>query len=344
MAEWLHANTPLPEEAHRLAAAFQEGTSERGLNDATCAVCATTQPERFVTSILPSAAPWLSLMRTPPDFLPTLKRHHPNEWRDLFQHRPTGLDCHVLEPSGLTETHIGVCTSCTHDLNKGKVPSNSLIAGTWTGPVPQALKDLSEAEQMVLGIHRTIQAIFFLKGAGSDPESRQRASKGHWLAYPQYMTALAQPVMSVPRPPETLAESLQVNLVGPPPHGSISNIVQVRPAYLYKARKWLSERNHLYEGIAWCDATASRYDTENNPIAVTHTTRSDDDEGERPSYIPPLYDSESDTDDEVEDTTPERSGVTDSNGLSNDSTTTRLSALRALLPSKYVVSKRADKC
>ncbi|KAL7409026.1 hypothetical protein BDY24DRAFT_324601, partial [Mrakia frigida] len=159
-----------------------------------------------------------------------------------------------------------VCNDCYGSLRRGKLPRSSLANGLWTGPVPPELACLTVMEERALSLSRTsLKAIYNLDyGTAPSSERLQRAMKGHWVAWPQYLGALVEHVMELPQSPEDLAEQLQVSLVGPSPYSEkeLSDLLQVDPRRIRVAFEWLSTRHEDYAAITWNFRTASRYQSE----------------------------------------------------------------------------------
>jgi hypothetical protein len=124
-------------------------------------------------------------------------------------------------------------------------------------------------------------------GTAPSSERLQRAMKGHWVAWPQYLGALVEHVMELPQSPEDLAEQLQVSLVGPSPYSEkeLSDLLQVDPRRIRVAFEWLSTRHEDYAAITWNFRTASRYQSElPSEIFVSRIEPSAEDEAERSGY------------------------------------------------------------
>ena len=58
-----------------------------------------------------------------------------------------------------------LCCGCVKSLNKGKLPPEALVNGTWQGLVPAVLKDLTDIERQTLSIYNVVQFIKPMLGA-----------------------------------------------------------------------------------------------------------------------------------------------------------------------------------
>ncbi len=79
---------------------------------------------------------------------------HILEWKN---DNITQVECHsdhdpVQEIPGpiLADNCNGICDKCCASVRKGDVPQFALCNGLWLGDVPEELKDLSFAEQLII--------------------------------------------------------------------------------------------------------------------------------------------------------------------------------------------------
>jgi len=232
-----------------------------------------------------------------------------------------------------------LCTSCTSALKPSsrRILPQALVNGIWSGPIPIELASLNEAEQTVIALNRVCNKSFFFLRA-SEEQARQRASKGHWVSWPQdAQTSL--PVFRVPLEPSTLADT-HVSFVGPIPFSEVAmkKTFSVSITKLKAAYDWLRNRNHLYANVVWDEATAALYTDGEVPQSVQPTfVQSDkEDRKERSGYVP-RYDEyehdmgnrldQDDEDDSETDMIVERSGVVDTEGLQGGRRERQLNAL-----------------
>lgn len=363
LSHWLEDHHPTAEELRQIHQEWVERFSPENVRQGVCASCGQLEDYNKFIHYRDHELPNIETLRTPFHFLPYLKRNHPDEWLNLWTYGSPHLDGHILSKDGLTyddqegNIYVHLCDSCNRHFVKGKIdspPPSALAAGTYTGPVPHELASLTQAEQIVIGLNRVSQqAFFFLKSANRDPESRQRASKGHWIAWPQYVGTVVEPVLSVPLSPEVLASSLHISLVGPPPHSesALKRSFEVSVHRLREAWLWLRTHNPLYEFIYWDSNTAEQYNAGGIPSSVTRTLAPDGskDALERSGYVPQNDDDQffddisihSDEEDE-EDYIQRRqgnpivgsSGVIDKNGHGPNNRERRVAALRRLMPER----------
>ncbi|GAA6028560.1 hypothetical protein JCM8097_007282 [Rhodosporidiobolus ruineniae] len=242
---------------------------------------------------------WLAPLKVPPDFLPQTRRANPAHWAELFTYGDASLDGHMLEPAGIVYeplaceySGVRACKTCDGSLQRGRAPEVSLVNGTWTGPVPPELQDLTPAEEICLGLARNNTTAFFLLRGPGDPkelDTRQRASKGHWVAWPQYTDRAYEAVHALPLPPTDLAKVLHVTLLGPGTHDHsvLKKYLEVSVRRLRVAFDWLKINNHLYAAVPWDTAAANRYSPDGDiPSELEQFVWTDasEDFGERDEY------------------------------------------------------------
>lgn len=295
--------------------------------------------ERSSLSSVPQAA--LDLLKVPSDFLPYLLHNHPEEHRALFDHGPL-LRNHFVDSRGLVfdqdalEVIATACDDCWTALDKEKLPKLSLANGLWTGPVPDVLACLTDAEQLAIGITRSsMRSLFFLRSHPTDDKStQQRASKGHWLSFPQYLGDLVTSVQSLPHPPTELARMVHIALVGPPPYdeAALRSTFAVDRLKIRAAFDWLSTRNELYRGIGWDSSTADLYDGKvPDSLARTEIPDAEAEGAERAactSYDDGDDDDDSGSESDWEEPEISASGVVDLNGLGPSATEREVGGLR----------------
>ncbi len=99
-----------------------------------------------------------------------------------MQVNPSG----ILHDLGSNPTLL-ICKSCSCDVNKGRVPRLSLANGTYLGPVPPELENLTIVEESMIALCRAKCMILQLKeedGTVNLPTT-QRGLKGNVIIYPQ---------------------------------------------------------------------------------------------------------------------------------------------------------------
>lgn len=103
-----------------------------------------------------------------------------------------------LYPQFINETNkdnptASLCGSCVHSISKGNVPAYSLAAGIDFGsPYSLGLQPLSLVEELCIALGRPYMTI--IKLAGSQPEERQRAHRGHVFTVPQSNDAILEEI------------------------------------------------------------------------------------------------------------------------------------------------------
>ncbi|KAK4702598.1 hypothetical protein P7C70_g3623, partial [Phenoliferia sp. Uapishka_3] len=342
-----HLNAAELQHLHRTWRAY---TSLQDLRQVPCASCASFCNDStavIVSEFDPHVD--LSPLEVPEDFLPMLRRNHPEEWEALFHFGTSWLDGHMLEKKAVFFDAVAgmfsiyLCDPCFRDLLRGARPDAALANGTWTGPVPPELQALTLAEQVVLGVSRSSQAaVFYLKSPvnDQDPLARQRATKGHFVSWPQFTNRVLEAITNLPIPPAELPKLLHITVVGPPPYdkNALRKVFAVSPSRLRSAWNFLRTRNPVYEGVTWDESVALQYDGGiPHTIKETHVEDTGMEEAERAGYVPlsammESFDAGDLSEDDLERDIPiSSSGVVDGNGMRGDTQERRSGAIEAVL-------------
>ena len=326
---------PTPEVIQDCHQVWSNAHSENVLQQIVCAACARNTQMENITHYAEHEVPNLHLLQVPHNFLSFLRQNHPDEWAELFTYRSATLDYHFLEREGITyheEGHIyvSICIECrralegsdigfdsTSHLPRARRPNLSLANGLWCGPIPECISILTPAEVLTLGLSRaSAKCVFFCKDAfrSGDQEDRQRATKGQWLAWPQYPDPIVTHITALPLPPNDLAAVLHISLTSPNEQ-SIQPLFSVSILRVKEAFEWLRSRNHLYGAINWSNSNAELYVEGQVPPEIGRSVIEDQtfSVDERSDYIREP-DSDDDEDDE-EGLETNASGVLDINGL-----------------------------
>ncbi|GAA5924725.1 hypothetical protein JCM10213_000426 [Rhodosporidiobolus nylandii] len=303
-------DTPSPEQLRFLAGAWRDNFRDNRWIQLACAVCGGLHNADEITTVDTRDKPpaWLPTLAVPYDFLDFLSRDpetgvHRDE---LFQYGDPAFDGHMLDPAGLLIDESGavgglrVCKTCIGALapvkNGGRsgrashAPTSSLLNGLWTGPIPPELANLTPAEEIVLALSRTRHTtLFFLRAPAPDADlnTRQRAARGNWVAWPQFTDVVHDAVTQLPMSATALGDVLHVTLVGAPSqdNGVLRRALSVSRTRLKAAFDWLKRHNHLHGGIAWSEAAAASYDPDGAiPSAVEQFVWAGEDPGERDEY------------------------------------------------------------
>src|ERR1700678_1083309 len=164
----------------------------------------------------------------------------------------------VINPDGIEQDKNGnpqlqLCKTCHYSLRKGKRPPLSLANGTYLGPVPSELSDLTPIEEAMIARCRAKCWIVQLKEENSTvvmPET-QRGLHGHIIIYPQHPSEIAK---ILPPSINDLLTPICVLFVGsnPPTLEWLREKAKplcVRREKVHNALKWLKENNPLYVDI-----------------------------------------------------------------------------------------------
>ena len=191
----------------------------------------------------------------------------------------------VINPDGIEQDKNGnpqlqLCKTCHYSLRKGKRPPLSLANGTYLGPVPSELSDLTPIEEAMIARCKAKCWIVQLKEENSAvvmPET-QRGLHGHIIIYPQHPSEIAK---ILPPSINDLLTPICVLFVG-----SNSPTLEwlrekakplcVRHEKVCNALKWLKENNPLYVDIEInTDLLNSLDDNHILPYHIEHIVPSD---------------------------------------------------------------------
>ena len=164
----------------------------------------------------------------------------------------------VIDPDGITQDEEGLpllqlCTTCYNALRREKKPPLSLANGTYLGPVPPELSDLTPIEEAMIARCRAKCWIVQLKEESSTiimPET-QRGVRGHIIIYPQRPSGIAK---ILPPSINDLLTPICVLFVGANPptlewlHEKAKPLC-VRREKVRNALNWLKKNNPLYIDI-----------------------------------------------------------------------------------------------
>ena len=172
--------------------------------------------------------------------------------------KETPLASCMVNPDGIEQDENGhlqlqLCKTCHNSLYLGKRPPLSLANGTYLGPVPSELLDLTPIEEAMIARCRAKCWIVQLKEESPTivmPET-QRGVRGHIIIYPQRPSEIAK---VLPPSINDLLTPICVLFVGanPPTLEWLREKAKplcVRREKVRNALKWLKENNPLYVDI-----------------------------------------------------------------------------------------------
>ncbi|KAI4925388.1 hypothetical protein J4E85_007267 [Alternaria conjuncta] len=271
LEEWLNDNTISLYEKTRLMRRASKRLGNKFQRKGICGVCGIVERiyKKFNDQQLKSL-PSLESLSVPDDFMQwhqdrwSRKPEAQDRWKNLFSvDGMENLQLKFIEKSGVVDGRLQMCEPCYKHLTRmnKRPPRLSLANGTWTGPIPEELRCLTEVEQIVLAPERALQSMFWLKRVNDHRSSCQKASKGHWMSFAQDNDSLARRVRTLPITNKDLSLSIQVNLVdrkGKP--DTLQYQLSVDGKKMFRAFQWLKENNPLYEHIEWDEEIAEQYD------------------------------------------------------------------------------------
>lgn len=149
------------------------------------------------------------------------------------------------------------CNSCEGGIRRGDRPEYSLARGTWVGDVPTELKNLTYAEELLIGLAKTTVQVIKLHPKGpsrGDPSTFQRGIRGTCSTYhhniPEVVRMLEDKLL--PLPPRIFSSTLSVAFIGKQriTKESLKSLFAVSRRRVYAALLWLQAHNPLYADIS----------------------------------------------------------------------------------------------
>ena len=235
----------------KIAQIFSEETSSAALSTFTCAACSSETYNSKKNQLLLSQFD-LELLKKPRntsiDNLPYPYPHADSPLKDTF-----------VDPRGISSDDHGnllalLCKTCHNALSRDKLPPLSLANGTYLGPVPSVLQDLTPIEEAMIARCRSKCWIIQLKEENplvSTPDT-QRGIRGHIIIYPQQTSEITR---LLPPSVEDIITPVCVLFVGSSPPTTewlrqYAKPLCVRREKVRNALLWLKENNHLYSDIS----------------------------------------------------------------------------------------------
>ena len=194
---------------NKVAQMFKDETSSSALSTFTCAACSS---ETYSVS-------GYELLLSDVDF--DLFKKPLNAGNLPCQYSEGPLKDAFIDPQGVSSEENGdfllsLCKTCHSALNRNKLPSLSLANGTYLGPVPPELQDLTPIEEAMIARCRSKCWIIQLKEETplvSMPDT-QRGIRGHIIIYPQQTSEIIQ---LLPPSVEDIVSPICVLFVGSTP-------------------------------------------------------------------------------------------------------------------------------
>ena len=227
---------------------FHEKTSSEALATFTCASCSSLTLNIERKKMLLSDIN-IDLLK-PSSNLPS---QMPMPGRKEMSLASCMVNPHGIEQDENGHPQLQLCKTCHSSLHLGKTPPLSLANGTYLGPVPSELLDLTPIEEAMIARCRAKCWIVQLKEESQTvvmPET-QRGVCGHIIIYPQRPSEIAR---VLPPSINDLLTPICVLFVGanPPTLEWLREKAKplcVRREKVRNALKWLKENNPLYIDI-----------------------------------------------------------------------------------------------
>lgn len=288
---------PTEEERRACMAAFVEATSNAGLKQEVCVICARELWARDGKDV-------------PINNIPNRRRLIPKRTHAKHQKFGEGLLLVLEKIRGEGENAKGwCCYQCLDALSEDKLPRYSLANGMWIGDIPEELQGLTIPEQMLIALQYPRCFIFKLytkdrPKSVQDPDELRTALRGNVTTFQLNTDDIAKMVQGdlhvLPRPTSLLASVISVAFIGTThlPKKWLKSAFRVRRWKVYRALRWLVAHNPLYANVKIDEDRVAALPVEDipNEILATMHVHPDDDEAtrERESYVPGDVDNDDD--------------------------------------------------
>jgi len=170
----------------------------------------------------------------------TPEAHHPAHELHL------GILLDMMAVEKQTDTCQGkICSTCLNDLQKGKTPVMALANGSWVGPVPAALQDLTIAEQTLIALHPHMTYHIDFHREPSSPSCVVHKHTVHPMA-----AESDKPTTCLPATPDILDGVFNISY----PQGfclseAAFELLMVRRGKVLDALLWLKDHNIFYNNV-----------------------------------------------------------------------------------------------
>ena len=149
----------------------------------------------------------------------------------------------VREENGSFHGHV--CNTCLRDLDDARPPVLSLANGSWIGPVPAALRELTLAEQTAIALHPHTTYHVSFKGDPALPTPFVRARSVHPMS-----ADCMDPATTLPASMEVLDGAFDVCLPEKFAFNESSfGFLMMRRQKVLDALLWLKDHNHFYRQV-----------------------------------------------------------------------------------------------
>ncbi|KAH9858945.1 hypothetical protein C2E23DRAFT_746242, partial [Lenzites betulinus] len=166
--------------------------------------------------------------------------------------------CHVGDP------HILLCAKCDASLKRGELPLLALANGRWLGEIPDQLKNLSYAEELLISRFRRNYCVAHVNGDG---QGFMRANA----------ILFEQPVLQVydvlPPPQLDVSETFAIIFTGsskPTPEEYIRTPFIVRHRVVLAALRWLKLNHVQYQNVLISTTNMMQYEDDSPPVYIIH--------------------------------------------------------------------------
>jgi hypothetical protein len=266
---------------------FIDATGTKALARSVCAVCAGSFFVSEVREVLVSHLQEKNLLRP--------FRNHPRHvlTSGMLLHRSP--DALRMASDGVLWSNV--CDSCTHILQRDKIPPLALANGTWIGDVPSELSILTLPERILVA--RFFPAAYIVKlypqqkGRWS-AEGMQSALRGNVSTYRLNTGDIVKMTDSQLMPPSSsiLAATIGVTFVGPKniPQWTMPGFLRVNRTRVRVALEWLRANNPLYRDIVISTDRLNALPSNGVPLEISDVARRTEDINtlieESASYVP----------------------------------------------------------
>jgi hypothetical protein len=276
---------PTEEELMQCFRNFLTATSNDALRHGVCATCARQLLEKELTRV---------------DYLSLTNQHL---LRPITAHSSHDLQANMLLVTEHLDNSNGcllgwICKSCSAALKKNRRPKLSLANNMWIGPTPDALKDLTLCEQLLVSLQypRGYVLKLYSRDGSDHPSAAQPKLKGNITTYFANINAVKEMLEGqlMPRKTSILPSLIAVTFIGRsfPQRSHLKKLFRVRRQAVHNALLALKFQTQ-HPGYAQLeidqDSVLSLPENE-VPEEILATVRLEDDEGiieeEESGYVP----------------------------------------------------------
>ena len=264
---WVFDPPPIPDrkfefEDHLVIARTMRQMMDDNNKEKCCCVCSRRRRNIDFVTPLPNLAdiPNLSLLLADGEKTPELPRDAKTivnfQGEDYCLQR-LGLDVPDEGVGGQVKARI--CKSCINDLNRGRVPKESLVSidtgsyldipSKWTGGHDMYLKPLTHFEENIVAINRSFRCIYMMRAYGG--QHGQWHMRGHVIAFQN--NDINDVTRCFPMSFEEIPDNMQAIFISVlTENQSIADLIKKSPAFRINGvnlARWALYLAHMYKDV-----------------------------------------------------------------------------------------------